>query len=526
MFIALLLPWITLVSISGRAGINAFGLTGGRAEALLASFGAEWFGIWLWIMPGLALASAGLALADRFGSLKWLPSAAAALTGLVIVSLTGYAFFTVLVLRQIGALSCGISGLLFLAGALCMLGAPWSPPTVRQDRKRISIRELPWATIAIVALNVAVHLITAWRADRQELIRELGLIGGSIRLHALATHLFIHADVFHLTINMLVLLAVGWVLERRVGWLVFAVVYLVGGATGSLIAAFVDPRIFAAMIGASGAVFSVMGLCIVVAPWARLRIWLYIFVTAGRIEVPAAWAFAVAAALQATGALRLAFGTAGPVGYWAHLGGMALGLAAGGLLRAIKRSGHTPVGGDAASSSEACPESDSTQQATGREPRSRSIVLPYSVIGVSFALSLGAAVLTFTSGSLLGVLSGFQRAWNSGQLERVESYFNEPSKAMLSRQFRRLMTRVEGAGTDAGGKTEFKISLTSIRLQKTTCRAKYLCAPRGKDPYRSPKAEVGRLEVRFSRERGGWRVRGMRLWGMETQAAAREDDPD
>jgi membrane associated rhomboid family serine protease len=382
-------------------------------------------------------------------------------------------------------------------------------------------------TLSIIAICTAAHALLAWRSDYPEIVRELGVIGGSVRAYALMTHMFLHGSVLHLATNMVVLLAVGSVLERRVGRIAFAAVYLLGGLAGAGASILIDPRIFAAGIGASGAVFAVMALCIVVAPWARLKIWLHFLVAAGRIDVPAAWAFAVGAVMQAFGAVRLAVGSAGGVGYWSHIGGLVLGLAAGVLLRVTRlvrpeaqatADGAAPaqVPAEPAAGDREGPEPTPTAEAAARlgrvRPRrqSRDIVLPYALVGISLAISIAAAVATLTSGSLLGVLAGFQRAWNSGELPRVERYFKESSREALSDQFRQLMRRVEGDSAEAG-RTELRISLSDAYPRGKGYAARFLCAPPGKDPHRSKPGEVGTLEIWLSKEAGSWRVSGMTL---------------
>jgi len=265
--IALFLPWIMLVSFGGgSSGVNAFGLGKDTAGDLLRMCDAEWVASAVWMLPVVALTCAGLALADRSVNLKRVPAAAAMLGGLLIIFFSLHVFIQVPVLRQLGAVVSMVGGGLLLAAAWGLWLAPWTPPPARPEGAPAAAQPIPWVTVSIAAVNVLVFLALAWRSDYERLIRELGLIGGSIQAHALLTHMFMHGDMLHLLVNMAVFLAVGWVLERRVGRTVFALVYLLGGLAGAAGEILLDPRTFAAGIGASGAVASAIGLCIAAAP--------------------------------------------------------------------------------------------------------------------------------------------------------------------------------------------------------------------------------------------------------------------
>jgi membrane associated rhomboid family serine protease len=87
----------------------------------------------------------------------------------------------------------------------------------------------------------------------------------------LVTGAFLHAGIIHLGMNMLLLWFLSQELEPALGRLRFAVLYgvsLVGGSLGVML---VDPR--AATVGASGAVFGLMGALIVLQLRAKQNPW-------------------------------------------------------------------------------------------------------------------------------------------------------------------------------------------------------------------------------------------------------------
>ena len=129
----------------------------------------------------------------------------------------------------------------------------------------------------------------------------------------LLTAVFMHGGLSHLFFNMFGLFIFGPILEERIGPKRFLMLYVGAGLIASLAAAMLYPF----SLGASGAIFGMLGALIVLLP--RLQI-LFFFV----IPMP----------LWVAGIVWVAFDTFGlffPTGIAsaAHLAGMAVGLAVG-----------------------------------------------------------------------------------------------------------------------------------------------------------------------------------------------------
>jgi membrane associated rhomboid family serine protease len=77
----------------------------------------------------------------------------------------------------------------------------------------------------------------------------------------LITAAFLHGSIIHLGINMLVLWWVGSPVEEYIGGLRYIILYFVSGLAGSAGALLVDPT--AVTIGASGAIFGILGAALV-----------------------------------------------------------------------------------------------------------------------------------------------------------------------------------------------------------------------------------------------------------------------
>ncbi|HND64907.1 MAG TPA: rhomboid family intramembrane serine protease [Elusimicrobiota bacterium] len=150
------------------------------------------------------------------------------------------------------------------------------------------------------------------------------------------THQFLHAGFGHLFFNMLFLWAVGGVVESAGSGLLVAV-YLLGGvaaALGQLAWGLPDHQV---MVGASGAISAILGFGLATVPRARTRV-AYVAapvlsVRYGAFNSPL-WFFVPLWVFQQAvyGLVTRPYGGT-TVGYGAHLGGFAAGLAAGAAAR-------------------------------------------------------------------------------------------------------------------------------------------------------------------------------------------------
>jgi membrane associated rhomboid family serine protease len=131
----------------------------------------------------------------------------------------------------------------------------------------------PWVTRALLAVNVFVFLITnrigaglspTANGQLTSLGRRMALLGPAVadgEWWRLVTSTFVHFGFLHIAFNMYALYLIGSVLERYVGSLRFALIYLVSGLAGSFGALILTPNALTA--GASGAIFGLMGAMLV-----------------------------------------------------------------------------------------------------------------------------------------------------------------------------------------------------------------------------------------------------------------------
>lgn len=132
------------------------------------------------------------------------------------------------------------------------------------------------------------------------------------------TYAFLHAGIWHLVGNMLILWVFGPAIEDRFGRLRFLAFYLAGAALAGLAHVATSP---AGVIGASGAVAAVTGAFLVLFPRSRVRS-VMVFFMMGVVLVPAWFLIGLAIARDLFG-VGLAPG--GMIAHEAHLGGYAFG---------------------------------------------------------------------------------------------------------------------------------------------------------------------------------------------------------
>jgi membrane associated rhomboid family serine protease len=121
----------------------------------------------------------------------------------------------------------------------------------------------PIATIGMIVVNILVFVM--FPPGRYE---EWTLVLGD-GLHPLqwVANIFMHAGLFQLAINMLFLWTFGLVVEGKLGWWAFVLVYLGLGISESAgMQLVVHSKSLVHMLGSSGVIFGLLAMCLVWAP--------------------------------------------------------------------------------------------------------------------------------------------------------------------------------------------------------------------------------------------------------------------
>jgi membrane associated rhomboid family serine protease len=136
------------------------------------------------------------------------------------------------------------------------------------------------------------------------------------------TAMFLHGNLFHLLGNMLAL----WVFGRRVedacGPWRFLAFYLLAGTWAHILFALVEYDSRIPGIGASGAIFGVMGAYLLLYPGGRIRTLVFISFVPLWPRIRAIWVVLYFVGIQIIPAIQILLERADyRVNHWAHLGG-------------------------------------------------------------------------------------------------------------------------------------------------------------------------------------------------------------
>jgi rhomboid protease GluP len=157
-----------------------------------------------------------------------------------------------------------------------MLARPAGRPQAPVDFER-GMSYAPPVTLLLIAANIAVFV---WEVGRGALTSRAGIIAaGALSrpqvLHGewwrLVTPMFLHGSPEHLIGNMLALYVLGMACEHAVGSRPMLWLYLLSGVTGSLLSVALSPG---PSVGASGAIFGLMGAVIAVLTRHQQRFYL------------------------------------------------------------------------------------------------------------------------------------------------------------------------------------------------------------------------------------------------------------
>lgn len=151
------------------------------------------------------------------------------------------------------------------------VGATRSTParTVRTVKRQAGTLEAP-VTVVLIAINILVYLITVAQGSGignpgGALFEDMWLTGAQVGggdWYRLVTAMFLHASILHIAFNMLALWWLGRTVEDALGPWRYLLLYFVSGIAGSAGALLLSSPL-AVTVGASGAIFGVMGSLLV-----------------------------------------------------------------------------------------------------------------------------------------------------------------------------------------------------------------------------------------------------------------------
>ncbi|TNF84987.1 MAG: rhomboid family intramembrane serine protease, partial [Acidobacteria bacterium] len=210
------------------------------------------------------------------------------------------------------------------------------------QKENLSVKEeIPHGTSTLILLNVIAFIASMFIQIGTLADLVYPPLGSRSLMHptSLVASMFLHGDLSHLGGNMVFLLGVGTVLEKRVGTLRFLGLYFLTGALGSIVSAMIYQAVWGEvhMLGASGAISGIMGV-VAVRCYANRMVWpipvfgllpISIKIRMSSLVLMGMFFFldlsAGLAQLDPTSSERVA--------YWDHLAAMASGMVVALLLR-------------------------------------------------------------------------------------------------------------------------------------------------------------------------------------------------
>ncbi len=208
------------------------------------------------------------------------------------------------------------------------------------------IYHLPIATVALIIACTVLHFVTPSSLKEPEDVSIVGVDaamlqvevtypsntlllqhGAGIKPWQWITSIFIHADIVHLIGNMIFLWAFGLVVEGKVGSLVFLGLYLVAGvgqsAVEQIFLSFASPG---ASLGASAAIFGLLGIALVWAPRNDFDVVYWFGFYIGTVEIPIMVFAFIKFAFEIIGMVTDPGGMASSI---FHIMGLAIGIGLG-----------------------------------------------------------------------------------------------------------------------------------------------------------------------------------------------------
>ena len=148
-------------------------------------------------------------------------------------------------------------------------------------------------------------------------------ISFSIALLPLFTSMFLHGGILHLLGNMLFLWIFGDNVEGRLGHLRYLLFYIICGVAASVFHTLINPDSLIPTVGASGAIYGVLGAYWLCFPHSMVTVFYWIFILFGTFQMRASWVLGIYVGLDLFKGLN---NTGGNVAVWAHVGGFFAGL--------------------------------------------------------------------------------------------------------------------------------------------------------------------------------------------------------
>ncbi|MEO0795839.1 MAG: rhomboid family intramembrane serine protease [Verrucomicrobiota bacterium] len=186
---------------------------------------------------------------------------------------------------------------------------------------RVEVLHPVWPITNFIVIGLCVITTGLWLYSDVVFLDHLILEGWNPIDMALSA--LLHADFLHLLFNMLFLWVFGNAICAKFGNLKFLAIFFGGAMGASLVHLIMDGS---PCVGASGAINAVIGVFLVLYPVNRIHCAYWIFFAFGSFSIKAYWLIAFWFGTDIFGAF---FQEHSDVAFWAHIGGLLVGIGIG-----------------------------------------------------------------------------------------------------------------------------------------------------------------------------------------------------
>jgi len=184
----------------------------------------------------------------------------------------------------------------------------------------------------LIMANVTVFLALGLRPDYEDYVINYGFVPADFRATTIFSSMFLHGDVLHLLGNMWFLYLFGPTVENRCGPFKYLCAYLLAGLAGTVCQYEFFPDSLVPVIGASGAIFGILGMYFFFFPSNRVKVFYFIFIFIGVMAVRAIWVIGCFFVLELLYShMQTAAGLETGIGHLAHSGGFVAGFLLAGI---------------------------------------------------------------------------------------------------------------------------------------------------------------------------------------------------
>jgi membrane associated rhomboid family serine protease len=148
------------------------------------------------------------------------------------------------------------------------------------------IYHLPVATVTLIVLNAIAFFVTINATEIENVEPWMLAFGDGLHPVQWVSNIFMHADVMHLVGNMIFLWAFGLVIEGKIGWWRFVLVYLGMGVFESATAQLFMLNGEGWALGASGAIYGLVAMALVWAPSNSMSVFMLLGVRPISFDFP------------------------------------------------------------------------------------------------------------------------------------------------------------------------------------------------------------------------------------------------